>query len=170
MVDQDEHFDIVDDEGRVIGLASRAECHGDPELIHRTTHVVIYHPDGRILLQKRSGLKDIQPGKWDTAVGGHLNSGEDYETAARREMQEELGIPGNLPLRHLFDNRIRNEIESENVRVYATVYAGPFTFPGEEIDEIRFWHSRELCGNMWRDDFFTPNLIEELNKLLICSK
>ena len=159
----DELFDIVDESGRVIGTASRRECHGNPALIHRTAHVVVFHPDGkRILLQKRRMDKDIQPGKWDTAVGGHLDHGEDYETAARREMGEELGLPSDLPLRFLFDAKIRNDVESENVRVFSTVSAGPFHFQKSEIDEIRFFTEQELT------DFscdFTPNLALELKKL-----
>jgi len=105
----DEIFEIVDDHGFVVGCAPRRLCHDDPSLIHRCSHVVVYHPDGRILLQKRSSSKDIQPGKWDTAVGGHLQPGEDFESAALREMTEELGIPDTLPLRHICDTKIRNE-------------------------------------------------------------
>jgi isopentenyldiphosphate isomerase len=160
----DEIFEIVDEDNRIIGTAKRSECHGNPSLIHRTAHVIVFHPDGRILLQKRSLGKDIQPGKWDTAVGGHLMPGEDFETAARREMVEELGIPDSLPLKHLFDSKIRNSIESENTRVFSTVYAGLFDFPKSEIDEVRFWTFCELRSEM-ETDSFTPNLIVELRKL-----
>ena len=91
----EELFDIVDDNGNIIGTAPRSKCHGDPSLIHRTAHVFVFHPDGRqVLLQLRRKDKDIQPGKWDTSVGGHLDHGEDYETAARRELREELGFTG----------------------------------------------------------------------------
>ena len=159
----DELFDIVDETGKVIGTALRRECHGNPALIHRTAHVVVFHPDGkRILLQKRRMDKDIQPGKWDTAVGGHLDHGEDYETAARREMREELGLSSDLPLRFLFDAKIRNSVESENVRVFSVIFAGPFHFQESEIDEVRFFSEGELAdfsGN------FTPNLVQELEKL-----
>ena len=159
----EEIFDIVDENDIVIGTAPRRKCHGDPSLIHRTAHVVIVHPDGkRILLQRRTMSKDIQPGKWDTAVGGHLDHGEDYETAARREMNEELGLPPDLPLRHLFDSQIRNSAESENVRVFAAVSAGPFRFQKSEIDEIRFFRAEDL--ERQKADF-TPNLVQELKKL-----
>lgn len=160
----DEIFEIVDENGTVIGTASRSECHGNPSLVHRTAHVVVYHPDGRILLQKRSMLKDIQPGKWDTAVGGHLAPGETYVTAARREMAEELGIGGDVRLSHLFDSKIRNDIESENVRVFSCVHPGPFDFQAEEIDELRFWTLSELKDESNRS-CFTPNLVAELDTL-----
>ncbi len=160
----EEYFEIVDVENRIIGLAKRSECHGNPSLIHRTSHVIVFHPDGRILLQKRSPKKDVQPGKWDTAVGGHLMPGEDYLSAARREMAEELGIAPDLPLRFLFDSEIRNEIESENTRVFCTVCAGPFKFPEDEIDEVKFWNLCEIRREM-RGDSFTPNLKSELGRL-----
>jgi len=160
----DEFFEVVDENDMVTGLATRRECHGNPALVHRTAHVVVFHPDGRILLQRRSMGKDIQPGKWDTAIGGHLAPGEDYEAAARREMGEELGLPPGLPLRPLFDSRIRNEVESENVRVFAAESAGPFDFQREEIDEVRFWTLDELRDPS-NHAMFTPNLVAELKKL-----
>ena len=161
-----EYFDIYDEAGNRIGRALRSECHGNPALLHHTSHVVIFHPDGeRLLLQKRSRNKDIQPGKWDTAVGGHVDCGEDFLTAARRELREELGVsefPGEL--RYLFDSKIRNSIESEDVRVYGLTFAGPFRFQTEEIDEIRFWTKEELA-DLENRKLFTPNLVSELEML-----
>lgn len=161
----DEIFEIVDGNGNVTGTALRSECHGNPALVHRCAHVVVYHPDGRMLLQKRSDDKDIQPGKWDTAVGGHLGVGEDFETGARREMNEELGLDKSMPLKFLFDSQIRNEVESENVRVFSVVTEGPFDFDRNEISEVRFWTVEELKQSLERNDF-TPNLKAELKKLL----
>jgi len=160
----DEIFEIVDEDNHVIGTAKRSECHGNPALIHRTSHVVVFHPDGRVLLQRRSSQKDIQPGKWDTAVGGHLDPGEDFETAARREMSEELGIAPQLPLQYLFDAKIRNRIESENTRVFGVTFAGPFDFPRDEIDEVRFFTPAELRDPV-RQVEFTPNLVKEVAEL-----
>lgn len=162
---KEEVFEVFDESGVMIGTALRSECHGNPALIHRTAHVVVYHPDGRILLQKRSADKDVQPGKWDTAVGGHVMPGEDYETAARREMAEELGLSGDFELKHIFDSKIRNSIESEDVRVFAITSAGPFEPQEEEIDELRFWSETELRNAENRKNF-TPNLIVELDRLL----
>lgn len=162
---REELFEIIDEQGRVIGTAPRSACHGNPALLHRTSHVVVFHPDGRILLQKRSAAKDIQPGKWDTAVGGHLDPGEDYESAARREMREELGIGDTLELEWLFDSKIRNSMESENTRVFATVFPGPFDFHPGEIDEVRFWTFSELESGRERGEF-TPNLEQELDRLI----
>ena len=160
-----EWFEIVDDDNRIIGMASRNQVHGNPELIHRTSHVVVFNSNGKILLQKRSENKDIQPGKWDTAVGGHLAPGEGFEEAARRETAEELGIdPETVAMVYLFDLKIRNEIESENVRVFAIVHDGPFEAPPEEIDELRFWTKTEI-NKKRGTGCFTPNLEVEFDRL-----
>ena len=135
-----EYLDIFDSSGNCIGKALRSECHGNPALLHRTSHVVVMHPDGkRMLLQKRAADKLIQPGKWDTAVGGHLECGESFESGALRELREELGVNGSVVLEKLFDGKIRNDIESEDTRVFGAILAGEFDFQKSEIAEVRFF-------------------------------
>ena len=161
----EELFEIVNENNEVIGTALRSECHGNPNLCHRTAHVIVLNNNGDMLLQKRAVSKDIQPGKWDTAVGGHLALGETFEQAAVREMNEELGISEDQSLTFLFYMKIRNKIESENVAVFSTVYNGPFKIQKSEIDEIKFWTITELKNKM-NKNFFTPNCILEIDKFL----
>jgi len=165
---QDEYFDVVDESGSVIGKAKRSECHGNPDLIHRTIHAVVFHPDGRMLLQKRSMNKDVQPGKWDTAVGGHLDSGEDFQTAVLREIKEELGLLVDFSdLEYIMDAKIRNSIESENIKVYKLIHAGPFNFQKEEIEKVEFWDMGDLEKSIESNPkAFTPNLLLELKFFL----
>ena len=160
-----EFFDIYDENGNHLGIAPRSECHRNPALIHCTAHIAVKHPEtGDLLLQKRRMDKDIQPGKWDTAAGGHLDAGESFETAAYRELAEELGVSEKVELHHLFDSRIRNEIESEDARVFKAFSEGPFNFQKEEIDEVRFFTADELKDPQWRREF-TPCLIGELERI-----
>lgn len=159
MAAKTEFFEIVDENDQVIGLAPRAECHGNPCLVHRVAHVLVFDRKGNVLLQKRSAEKDIQPGKWDTSVGGHLDPGEDYLEAALREMAEELGVR-DVPVTFLYKSRIRNEIESENVSTYMTVYEGPVQIAVREIDEVRFWSPSEIEASLGTGRF-TPNFEEE---------
>ncbi|HPO91483.1 MAG TPA: NUDIX domain-containing protein [Victivallales bacterium] len=166
---EDEIFEIVDENDNIIGKATRTECHGNPSLIHRTVHVVVFNSKGEILLQKRSQKKDIQPGKWDTAVGGHLMPGEDYETAAYRELAEELGVNYTGEFNFLFFSKIRNKIESENTKVFSILHDGPFSFNKEEIEEIRFWNNTELKASIGKN-IFTPNLESELIKIFKLQK
>ena len=160
-----EYFDIYSDSGVCIGKALRSECHGNPSLLHRTAHVVVINPEtGAVLLQKRKMTKDIQPGKWDTAVGGHLAPGESYLDGAKRELSEELGIQDDVKLEWLFVEKVRNDIESEDAGVFALYHKGPFKFQTSEIDELRFWSKDELSDQK-NFEKFTPLLLSELDKL-----
>jgi len=157
----EEIFELVDEKGRVTGTAPRSECHRRPDLIHRSVHVFVMNGGGEIYLQLRSRSKDIQPGRWDTSVGGHLVPGEGYEEAAAREMDEELALSGSL--RFLYRYLWRTERESEMVETYLHVTEElPAPDPGE-IEEGRFFSPSQLESLLEGDDV-TPNLREELRR------
>ena len=159
-----EPFDLyAADEYRVIGRATRGECHGNPALIHAVARVQVLDRQGRILLQLRSAAKDIQPGKWDTAVGGHLLPGEEAEAAARREMREELGVaPDQLEFLHRF--LWRTPVESEWVTTYCAVHEGPFRPEPGEIAELRFWTRAEIQAALGTGKL-TPACEDEFRRL-----
>jgi isopentenyldiphosphate isomerase len=161
MTMSEERFPLVDEEGRVVGSALRREVHGDPRLIHPVIHCLITDAAGRLLLQRRSRDKDIQPGKWDTSVGGHVAYGETITAALARELREEVGVEAAaLAPRFLYRYLMRNEIESELVHTFAGVGAGPFTRQESEIDELRFWTVAEIEAALGTG-VLTPNFEEE---------
>ena len=165
----EEYFDLIEDQSsKIIGKALRSQCHGNPVLLHRSIRVVIFHPDGkRILLQKRALTKDVFPGRWDMAVGGHVDSSEDLLCAARREMNEELGLPCDLPLKEAYTIKVRNQFESENVQAYSAVCEGPFQIREDELSEVRFFTFDELrSAKECTPEIFTPLLVRELEKIL----
>ena len=159
----DEYFDIIDKSENIIGKATRRECHGDRSLAHRTVHVLVFNSSGELFLQKRSADKDIQPGKWDTSVGGHLDLGEAYEQAVHREMKEELDI--DSPVEFIYDYWMYSEVETERVHTYVCVYDGDITCDPGEIDDGRFWSRKEIEENLGTG-IFTPNFEEEYQKYL----
>lgn len=93
----EEMFPIVDEEGNITGAATRGECHSGSKLLHPVVHLHVFSSKGDLYLQKRPEWKDIQPGKWDTAVGGHVDLGESVDMALKREVREELGITDFIP-------------------------------------------------------------------------
>ena len=158
-----ELFPLIDESGNVTGSALRSECHNGSKLLHPVVHLHILNTKGELLLQKRSSDKDIQPGKWDTSVGGHIDYGEAIEQALRRETREELGVSEFTPL-FLRSYIFESDIEKEMVYTYKTIYDGPFQIDRNEIDEIRFWSISEILENLNKNRF-TPNFEDEFQFL-----
>jgi isopentenyl-diphosphate delta-isomerase type 1 len=162
--DTGELLEVVDHDGKVIGLAERSELHRNPSLIHRVVHILIFNKKGELLLQKRSQKKDIAPGKWDTSVGGHVNPGEPDREAAEREMKEELGI-GLYNMVFLYTYLFSNRRESELVSTFSFVYEGELRFNQEEIDEVRYWSLKEIRENIGKN-IFSNHFEEEICRYL----
>lgn len=159
----EELFPIVGDDGRVIGSATRALCHNGSHLLHPVVHLHLFNSTGELYLQRRPDWKDIQPGKWDTAVGGHIDWGEDVTEALRREAREELGIVDFVP-EHIISYRFDSDRESEYVNVYRTVYDGDI-HPSDELDGGRFWSLDEIRSSVGKG-VFTPNFEQEAARVL----
>src|SRR6476661_9501954 len=87
----EEVFDVVNDRDEVIGQERRSEVHRRG-LQHRAVHVLVFNSRGEVFLQKRSMKKDTFPGAWDSSASGHLDTGEDYDVCAVRELREEIGL------------------------------------------------------------------------------
>ncbi len=161
---QDELFPIVDEAGNVIGEALRAECHdGRSFILHPVVHLYVFNSRGELYLQKRSLSKKIQPGKWDTSVGGHVDYGESIEEALWREAREELGIVGFEPVflkRYVF----HSSVERELVYTYKCIYDGEILPDADEISEGRFWSLTEITECL-DSDILTRNFREEFPML-----
>lgn len=159
---QQEIFPIVDEDGVVIGSATRAECHGGSKWLHPVVHLHLFNHKGDIYLQRRPDWKDIQPGKWDTAVGGHVDYGESPEEALHREVREELGITDFLPEaigKYVFESKREKEL----VYVNRTIYDGEIHPSAEELDGGRYWTMQEIREAMGKD-ILTPNFESEFRR------
>ena len=155
---------LVDEEGNVIGCATRGECHDGSKMLHPVVHLHLFDAQGRLYLQQRPLWKDIQPGKWDTAVGGHVDWNEDINTALHREVKEELGISDVQPqflLRYIFES----ERERELIHVYKAIYNGEVR-PSDELDGGRFWTLQEIHAAIGKQ-ILTPNFEQEFLMLRI---
>lgn len=157
----EELFPVVDENGNVIGRATRGECHGGSKLLHPVVHLHVFDKDGRLYLQHRPEWKDIQPGKWDTAVGGHVDFGENVEMALKREAREELGLTEFTP-ESLKSYVFESDRERELVNSFKTVVDPLAVTPSDELDCGRWWAAEELAQ---RNEELTPNLRHELKLL-----
>ena len=139
----EEWFDVVDGQDRVVGRRLREDVHR-LGLAHRAVHVFVFNRFGQVFLQKRSRSKDTWPGAWDTSASGHVDSGEDYHTAARREIGEELGIHDPAAIEPLFKIDACAESGHEFFWVYRTRWNGRLELHSEEIESGEWLTTGEI--------------------------
>ena len=180
IVGEAEVFPLIDEEGNVVGRATRKYCHGGSMALHPVVHLHILDREGRLYLQKRSMKKDIAPGRWDTSVGGHVDYGESLYEAVRREAREELGVvinneplginngllPINYGIRYLFQYVWQSSRERELVTAFAIVYEGELHPDHDEVDEGRFWTMDELQAAMGKGVFTEQFEQQEIGRLV----
>lgn len=162
-----ELFPVVDTEGKVLGSITRGQAHGGSMVLHPVVHLHLFNSAGDLYLQQRPLWKDIQPGKWDTACGGHVDYGEDIPSALRREVREELGITDFKP-RFLGRYVFESSRERELVHVHTTTYDLPVCPSESELACGRFWSREEILSNIGRN-IFTPNFESEYQRFFLDS-
>lgn len=162
MDNQQELFPVVDEQGNILGSITRGQAHDGTKILHPVVHLHVFNSRGELYLQKRPEWKDIQPGKWDTAVGGHVDFGENVQQALLREVREELGITDFEPVclgTYVFEGKREREL----VYVHKTIYDGPVTPSANELDGGRFWAPDEIVNAMG-NGIFTPNFEDEYKR------
>jgi len=163
----DELVVIVDRNNRVTGGAPRAVMRREG-LIHRATYILVFDSRGRLFVQNRTMTKDIFPGYHDLCTGGVVLAGEDYETSAARELEEEIGVTG-VPLTAHFD--FYGEYAGQKVwgRVYSCTTDGPFVLQPEEVAGGAFYRLDEVRGLMAAEPC-TPDSVYVLERYLIIER
>jgi isopentenyldiphosphate isomerase len=157
----EEFLEVVNERGEVIKTLPRSVIHGDPSLMHRVVHVLVFNEHDELLLQKRSMNKDVAPGKWDTSVGGHIEAEESISGALAREMKEELGITAFIEPEFLYTYINSNPYETELVHTYSYVNSEEIRFNKDEIDEVRPWVMDDILENLGRG-IFSDNFEHEI--------
>lgn len=141
-----EYFDIVDSMNQVIGQASREECHTRKDLIHRDVHILVFDERGRVFLKKRRQDRRLYGGMWESSACGHVMAGESYDSAAKRELEEELGI-SEVDLEMVDEFLFSTEFETQFTRLYTCVYSGDITVNSDEATEGRFFKIEDVLGD-----------------------
>lgn len=157
-----EQFPIVDEDGNILGAVCRGHAHDGSKILHPVVHLHVFNGKGELYLQHRPAWKDIQPDKWDTAVGGHIDLGENVDQALHREVREELGITDFQP-ESLGHYVFESKRERELVYVHRCVYEGPIKPSKDELNGGRFWTRQEILDNIGKG-VFTPNFENEYKK------
>ena len=141
----EEIFDVVNERDEVVGQAPRSEVHAK-KLLHRAVHVLVFNALGQLFLQKRSMTKDTAKGKWDSSSSGHVDSGEDYDACAVREVWEEIGLKLERTPERILRIEACAETGTEFVWVYRCESEGPFTLHPEEIERGDWFAPEEITS------------------------
>lgn len=160
-----ELFPEVDENGNILGAVSRGHAHDGSKILHPVVHLHVFNSHGELYLQHRPAWKDIQPDKWDTAVGGHVDLGESVDQALKREVREELGITDFSPVamgHYVFESQREREL----VYVHRCVYDGPVRPSHDELAGGCFWSPAEITENLGKG-VFTPNFENEYRKFFM---
>ena len=145
----EEMFDVVDQEDRVLFQSPRSVVHAN-HWLHRAVHIFVFNSCGELLIHRRSATKDEAPLKCTSSASGHLSAGEDYATAATRELEEELGLKANVEFLGIFPaNGVETSFEHSGL-YRATTDETP-TFDPVEILSGQFYSLAEI-GRMIAHD------------------
>ena len=159
---REELFPVVDAAGRVVGRATRGECHGGSMLLHPVVHLHLFNSRGELYLQKTSGVEGYPARTVGYGRRRPCGLGEEPLVALRREVREEVGVTDFEP-QHVLTYLFESERERELVYVYKTVYDGPVV-PSGELDGGRFWTLREIAEGVG-GGIFTPNFEGEIRRV-----
>ena len=170
-------FDVVDASDSAVASMPRSAVHARG-LMHRASHIIVFNGvcgngggagvGGRkILLQKRSPEKDLYPNLYTTSCSGHVDSGEDYDTAAVREMREETGVSinaGDL----LRVGKISPCAETGNEFTFVYVLNLPettrFIPQPDEVAALEWLSERDFRDMIARSpELFTPSFLKVYN-------
>jgi 16S rRNA (adenine1518-N6/adenine1519-N6)-dimethyltransferase len=128
-------------------------------LLHRAVHILIFNPAGEVFLQLRSRTKDRHPLTWDSSAAGHVNTGEEYDQTAERELREELGA--EIRLEKVAKLPASERTGYEFIWLYHGMAEGPFQLNRSEIEAGRFFPPKIVDD--WikaRSQEFAPGFVE----------
>ena len=161
LVGKEEMLPVVEPSGVVTGQMARSYAHKGTFLLHPVVHLHIIGRQGRIYLQKRSASKELFPGRWDTAVGGHIGYGESISEALAREAQEELNYTDFNPV-FIDSYEYQSPTEKELICVFACVGKFDIAPHNFEVDAGRYFSQEEIRKS--DKSIFTPNFLSEYER------
>jgi isopentenyldiphosphate isomerase len=165
----DELLDIVDANDKVIGQDTKANKF-EKELISRNVAIFLRDSAGNFIIVQRAANKRSFPNRLDVAACGNVSAGESYEQAAKREMQEEIGI--TCEIRML--KKIYHEFEEKGkmLRYFTGIFIGTWDRsiqPNEEIAGVMKMTTQQIKSAIERKpDLFTPGFVSDFHLIEAC--
>lgn len=159
----DERIDIVDEDDRVIGQATRGEMRARA-LRHRCTYILLFNSRNQLYVHQRTETKDVYASYYDVAFGGVVGAGEAYDTAARRELEEEAGV-GDVALRQVLSLRYDDGPNHVNGVLYTATWDGPLRLQAGEVQHGR-WMDLDAVFELAQREPFCPDGLEALRRYL----
>ena len=151
----EELFDVVDQNDRVLRQAPRSEVHAR-KWLHRASHIFVFNTRGELLVHRRAATKDECPLMFTSSASGHLAAGEDYATAAVRELQEELGLESSIEFLTVIAAR-GAETSFEHSGLFRTVTDDTPQFDPGEIESGEYLSLTEISRRLSAaPESFTP--------------
>lgn len=159
----EEYLDIVNEQDEVVGKRKREVVYRE-NFIHRIVIIVIQNDRGELALQLRGKNLSYMPLAWASTACGHVTSGEDYTTAANRELAEEAGI--EIPLKFISKDYYVNLTDKFKsfMGVFSGVWNGGFKFPGNEVENIRFFSIEQVKNMIQSGEKFHPETLAALQR------
>lgn len=161
---------VVDECNTILDVVTRREMRA-LKLRHQAVFIAVIDDQDRLLLHRRSPHKDVWPNWCDIAVGGVVTAGEDFATAAGREVREELGIV-DCGLEEI-DGGVIQTFDDDTVslvgRCYVLHHSGPFHFHDGEVVEA-WWSTRQEFEEARQRERFLPDSLALLLSLLTAWK
>ena len=162
---EDEQVALVDESGAVVGQAPRSRVRAE-NLRHQSTGVLLRNSYGLIYVHRRTDTKDVFPGAHDCAAGGVVVAGETAESAAKRELAEELGVSG-VPLRPLLKAEYSDDVTRYVAHVYEATWDGPIVHQPEEVVSGSWMTIGDLVCRLEDPDWpFVPDTRQLVEQIL----
>lgn len=158
-----EYLDVVDNNDLVVGNASKEDVYKQL-LPHRIVHILVYNDKGEMAVQVRGKNVTFCPEHWCTSAAGHVQTGESYERAAARELEEELGIKSTLNFIDKFFYHA-DDRPDKFIAVFETFHTGPLKLDPDEVGACSYFDKSKIGQMVSAGEKFHPEFLFILDKL-----